>query len=322
MTPTRIEIAHPEGGVLSALNWHMTSPDHLNGSVEGLTAPPASAGSKAQAGQSEPRPLLVFSHATGFHSATYEPLFRRLCGHMDIIAPDARGHGYSSLNAHPHSLRSWKRYYGDLAHVVDSMDQPVFLAGHSIGGLCSLAVAASRPERVKGVIAMDPVMLDPSQGIPFRLLQWVGRSDRFPLAAGAKRRRAQFASLDEAYNTYRQRRSFATWPDEWLRAYVDGAFAPSGPDSVQLRCKPAWESRTFAMGECWPWRFVGSIKAPVSLLVAQKDTTCSLRSRRKARAIHPHWDIIELAGSTHFLPMEKTADVARIAIDFVKAHAG
>lgn len=301
MTPDRIEIAHPEGGFFSALRWRTAGADQ-----------------PAEVAVESDRPLLVFSHATGFHAATYVPLLSQLCAEMDIIAPDGRGHGMTTLQAHPHSLHSWKRYYSDLAHVVDSLQRPVFLAGHSIGGLCSLAVAASRPQAVRGVISMDPVMLDPTQGIPFRMLQLIGRSDRFPLAAGAKRRRAQFASTDEAFATYRQKRSFSSWPDEWLRAYVDGAFAPAGEGMVRLRCNPAWECRTFAMGECWPWRFIGSIKAPVSLLVAQRDTTCSLRSRRKAKALHPHWDIHEVAGTSHFLPMEKTGEIAQALREFVR----
>lgn len=294
MTPDRTEFGHPEGGHVSALQWKTAS--------KSVT----------------PRPLLLFSHATGFHAATYVPLLEKLAPHMDIVAADARGHGLTTLAARPEALRGWGRYYKDLEFLLDQQDRPAILAGHSIGGLCSLAVAASRPNRVRGVIAMDPVMLDPTQGLPFRMLQLIGRSDRFPLAAGAKRRRAQFASRDEAYENYRQKRSFSTWPDTWLRAYVDSAFAEQTEGGVRLRCDPAWESRTFAVGECWPWRFVPDIQAPVSLLLPQRDSTCSLRSRRKAARLQPAWHMHEIEGSTHFLPMEKTGDIAHHIIEFAQ----
>lgn len=262
-------------------------------------------------------PLLVFSHATGFHAATYRPLLDQLAHHMDIIAPDSRGHGESALSARPDDLKAWTRYYRDLEQVIHAQNRPVILAGHSIGGMCSLAVAARNPQQVRGVLAMDPVLLEPKQGLSMRVLQWLGRSDRFSLAAGAKRRRADFASAEQAFENYRTKRSFSTWPDEWLRAYTDHAFRPEG-DGVRLRCDPAWESRTFAMVEHWPWRFVKHIKSPVLILTAEHGSTCSESSRKRLKAMRPDWDIRVMPGTSHFLPMEKTADIARLASDFVK----
>lgn len=290
MTPEPIRFDHPEGGHIAALRWS--------------SAPSAN------------KPLLVFSHATGFHAATYQPLFERLVPHMDVLAADSRGHGLTCLPANPPALKAWTRYYRDLAFLLDQIQGPVHLAGHSIGGLCSLAVASRRPDQVKGVLAMDPVMLDPQQGIPFRVLQWLGRSDRFSLAAGAKKRRAVFASVTEAFDTYRTRKSFASWPDEWLSAYVNGAFENT-QNGVELRCKPAWESRTFAMVEHWPWRFIPAVKQPVTLLLAEHGSTCSPKARLKAQAAQPDWTLRELPGSSHFLPMEQTDVVAQAIIQFV-----
>lgn len=290
MTPHSLQIPHPDGGHFAALRWTRDS--------------------------STPRPLLVFSHATGFNAATYRPLLDAVAEYVDVLAADARGHGQSTLSAQPTHLHAWTVYYRDLAHLIAQCDRPVYLAGHSIGGLCSLAVAARKPEWVKGVMAIDPVMLDPLQGLPVRVLQWLNRSDRHPLAAGAKRRRPEFASLADAFKTYRQRKSFADWSDEWLTAYVESAFRPIA-SGVRLRCEPAWESRTFAMVEHWPWRFIPRVQAPVSLVLAQYGSTCSPRSRKQVSRLQPAWKVDEWAGTSHFLPMEKTSQLAECLGRFI-----
>jgi pimeloyl-ACP methyl ester carboxylesterase len=266
------------------------------------------------------KPLLVFSHATGFNAATYLPLFGLLVDAMDIVALDSRGHGQSRLPCQPHTLTSWERYYQDLDVLLQQLGRPCFLAGHSIGGTCSLALAKRRADQVKGVVAMDPVFLDMRQGWSMRILKWLRRSDRFSLAAGAKRRKAVFPSAQDAYENYRQKRSFSSWPDHWLRAYTEAAFDKTA-DGVRLRCDPHWESRTFAMVEHAPWRHLKDNPVPALFLLAEKHSTCALRSQDMIRIRQPDWRLKVLPESSHFLPMEQTQQVAHQLVTFVKNHS-
>jgi pimeloyl-ACP methyl ester carboxylesterase len=51
-------------------------------------------------------------------------------------------------------------YYVDAGEALDAATacgRPVFVAGHSMGGLLALAVAANRPRDVRGLILLDPV---------------------------------------------------------------------------------------------------------------------------------------------------------------------
>ena len=265
-------------------------------------------------------PLMIFSHATGFHARTYLPLFEALAQHYRIVAPDARGHGFSTVEANPVALRSWRRYYDDLSFIINQFNEPVFLAGHSIGGMCSLVAAHRHPERIRGVFAIDPVLLDPLQGSVMKTLQVLGKNEGFSLATGAKRRRAEFADSNEAFESYRGKRSFSAWPEAWLRHYTQDAFKPSAgaadASRVTLRCRPEWESRTFSVVEAWPWTQLAKQGCPVKLLLAERGSTCGKRSQALLKTIRPHWSQTVVQGCTHFLPMENTALVAANMIDF------
>jgi pimeloyl-ACP methyl ester carboxylesterase len=290
---SRIAIPHPQGGEFSTV----------------------------QIGQHQAHlPLMIFSHATGFHASTYLPLFESLAPHYRIVAPDARGHGFTTVEANPQQLRSWQRYYDDLSFMLAQFNEPVVLAGHSIGGMCSLVAARRHAERVRGVFAIDPVLLDPLQGSVMRTLQVLGKNDGFSLAAGAKRRRAEFADIAQAFESYRGKRSFSAWPDLWLQHYTHEAFKPSNnvdnPCGVTLRCRPDWESRTFSVVEPWPWSKLANQDCPVKLLLAQRGSTCSANSQALLKRLKPRWSQTVIPDCTHFLPMEKTELVASHMLDF------
>src|SRR5699024_8014561 len=96
---------------------------------------------------------------------TYEPLLERLSTFSNVLAWDMRGHGASAAAGVPGSLHSWEIYYRDLAAVIDAADEPLWLAGHSVGAAVSLVAAARRPAKVRGLLLVEPVLLDPIQGL-------------------------------------------------------------------------------------------------------------------------------------------------------------
>src|SRR4029079_12712409 len=52
---------------------------------------------------------------------------------------------------------------------------PVFLVGHSLGGLVALRLALDQPELVAGLLLLDPSPLVPAMLIPAQLLRPIGR---------------------------------------------------------------------------------------------------------------------------------------------------
>ena len=262
--------------------------------------------------QSKARPTLHWAHATGFHGRLYHPLLDELATDVNVLAWDMRGHGASAGAANVSTFRGWDTYYRDMTALLDSQDEPVWLAGHSIGATTSIMAAARRPDKVLGLILAEPVIMDPVQGLKLGLAKLLRQSHRLSLAAGAARRRRVFDSHTAALDNYRGRGGFKTWPEAWLEAYVQHAFVPQD-DQVQLACSPEWESTTFAHTEHNPWPGIRRLRCPVIALAAERGSTFSPAARQRLQTLLPSAGVRVVEGTTHFLPMEQN-DTVRDAI--------
>lgn len=257
---------------------------------------------------------VVFLHANGFNALTYRSILGPLSAGMRILAVDQRGHGESRLAAKPEGRRSWKDFRDDLIGLLDALDQsPVVLSGHSMGGTVSLLAAAQRPEKVSSLVLFDPVMMPPLVAL-YAHAPWTSGHlwKRMPIAQGALRRRAAFDSREAAFKAYKGRGAFKTWPDTVIADYVAGGFVDRPDGKVELACAPEWEASSFAAQGHNPWGALRKIKAPVRILKAEKGSTCrgSVADLKRRK---PDLRIETIAGSTHFLPMERP-DLVRDAL--------
>lgn len=261
-------------------------------------------------------PHLHFAHATGFSALTYLDLFRRLNDRMNIDAWDMRGHGINRALATDVLYGGWETYYRDLCSFLATHHKPVWLAGHSIGATVSLAAARRYPEKVHGLILCDPVILPLKQRAMLQFAKWVGRSQSFGLAKGAKLRRHRFASQDEAWQNFRNKKAFGSWPDQWLRNYVASAFHEAST-GIEISCPPDWESLTFGHTEVSPWRHIEDIGKPIIVLAGESGSTFPSSEHRRFIDRVKHSEIRVLPGTTHFLPMEKPELVAEVILSTV-----
>lgn len=191
---------------------------------------------------------LVFLHATGFNGLAYQSLLGPIAEQNDvhIIALDLRGHGMTRLPDDPAILKNWNIVRDDVLAFFDRyIDGPIALAGHSFGAGVSLMAGAIGSDKIKSVIAFDPVTL-PLFMRNFMKLS-AGRNfakTRFSLARNAGKRRALFESKDAVFARYHGRGPFKNTPDIVLRDYIDGGFKDA-PGGVKLSCAPAWEQAVF-----------------------------------------------------------------------------
>lgn len=250
-------------------------------------------------------PTLVFLHATGFHALTYRALLAPLAGGVRILAPDQRGHGHSTLAADPALMTGWTVYRDDLIRFLDGLDgRAVHLAGHSLGGVVAAMAAARRPELVRGLVLADPVFVPPGVHLMVRWASALGFGRWFgELSARAKRRRAFFAAREEARDAWRGRGAFRSWPEETFLDHVEGALLPLEGGGFRLACAPEWEAVSFRMTPAIVRAVAGKIRAPVTVLYAERGTAPASEARTFAR-LHGNTRLIRVPRTSHFLPME------------------
>ncbi|MBU6165915.1 MAG: alpha/beta hydrolase [Alphaproteobacteria bacterium] len=262
-------------------------------------------------------PPLHFAHATGMNAALYGRLLAPLAAEFAITASDARGHGQTGLDRDPAALTSWDEFADDLNRLLDALAAPGrwLLAGHSMGAAVSLLAAAARPDRVAGLVLIDPAML------PFDVAAAVrgGAEIPNPMADQAARRRPGFASRDEAWRAYHGRGVFRSWPDADLAAYLDGGLVESG-DGVVLACTPAYEAATFRAVSPRIELALAAIACPFILLAGEQGSTVR-DAELAAFAAHPAClAATRLPGTSHFLPLE-APDAVRAAIGHVSSSS-
>lgn len=243
-------------------------------------------------------PDMIFVHANGFNARTYRTLLEPLAGDRRILAPDLRGHGQSALPAPPLWRRSWADLRDDLLVIIDALPEtPLVLAGHSMGAVVALLAAGRRPDRVRSVVMLDPVIL-PRPAALAMSLPLIGRSARrYPLARNALRRRDRFESRQAAMDAYRGRGAFKGWPDAVLADYIADGFRDV-EGGVELACSPGWEASNYAAQGCDPWPVLRRPGRPVTILRAERGSTCSLEAGW-IRGV----EVSVVEGGTHFFPM-------------------
>jgi len=251
------------------------------------------------------RPTLFWAHATGFHGRLYQPILNEISESFNVIAWDMRGHGESAESKELKQFKSWDTYYQDLGKFLELENEAVYLAGHSVGGMTAFATAALFPQNIKGVLLVEPVMFDRRIGWSFGLAKLLGKGHKIHLASGAARRRNGFENKQQAFDNFRDKKAFRSWPDEWLSLYVEHGLQEKNGQLV-LSCRPEWESRSFAVSEHRPQRFMRAFpkEIPVHILVGEKDSTFFKRARPLMQRYVPHAEVKMIPDSSHFLPME------------------
>lgn len=94
----------------------------------------------------------VLVHGTGGTYTRWTPILPALETHFSVYAIDRRGRGESGdADTYAHA-----REFEDIAAVVDSIGEPVYLLGHSFGAICSLEAALLTPNLRKLILYEPP----------------------------------------------------------------------------------------------------------------------------------------------------------------------
>ncbi|MDH1336215.1 alpha/beta hydrolase [Comamonas thiooxydans] len=163
---------------------------------------------------------VVFAHANSFPIGTYRLLFS-LLRQRGIEAGGVQRFGHDPkrpvTNHWPHLVDELIEY---IEQQVERHGQPVYLVGHSLGGILSFQAASKRPDLARGVLLIDSPLLGGWKA------NAVGLAKQTQIVASvspgkiSQRRRTTWASNEEALEYFRGKKAFAQWHPQVLQDYV------------------------------------------------------------------------------------------------------
>jgi lipase len=249
---------------------------------------------------------VLFIHATGFHARLWDAVIDLLPG-VHAYAVDVRGHGLSEKPAPPYS---WLTTADDVAALCAALGiRSALGVGHSMGGYTLTYAQAHHPHLFRALLLIDPVI--------FSETYYVGALQGEHFAA---RRRADWTSPDEMYDSFKLRKPFNQWQPRVLRDYVDYGLLPTMGGGFALACPPEIESSLYMhSAEVSIYPEIAQIEVPVTVLRAK--IISSADSTAMDFSVSPtvpdlanrfqHGTDVHMPEHSHFIPMESPEVVAK-----------
>ena len=230
---------------------------------------------------------LVLLHGFPLDHHLWDEVVPLLEDTFDLIIPDLRGFGESSMGDSPDDLDT---YASDIAGLLDYLGiQQAAIAGHSMGGYIALAFVRLYPERVRGLgLVASQVLAD----TPER------REGRYKSAADVAEN--GIGSVVDTMTT-----KFT--PDERLQVYAHQSMERQQPAAYTRALRAMAERR-----DSTP--LLSTFNFPVVIVHGDADALVPIDRAREVKEALPQAHLVEIRGAGH-MPMmedrEKTAQALK-----------
>jgi pimeloyl-ACP methyl ester carboxylesterase len=242
---------------------------------------------------------IVLVHGFGESLVTWRSVFTRLADSADVVALDLPGHGLSSKPASGYATDSLA---ADLIEALDALGiERAVLVGHSLGGAIAAATALRAPERVAGLVLIDPAISVARSMLPDSLAQPTGPGDAVRHAiAEYEAQRSRFTSVHDP---------------GWLRE-SDTALAYLPALDPAYRPALAATLREFDFRYLTPER-AARLRMPVLLIWGQFDPLLPVENGRRLAALLPRARLVVVPRCWHRPQVERPDTVARLIARFL-----
>jgi len=247
-------------------------------------------------------PPLIMLHSAGLGAWMWQPVAAALRPRYHVYAPELRGHGDS---AKPEGGYDFPSFAADLEAVLEALEvEAAFGLGHSAGAVVLAAHAGLYPGRSRRLLLIEPPLHPraPDSGFP----------EPGAMAERALKRKPGFPSAQAMFDSLRPRPPFDSWREDVLRLYCEEGTEAAEGGGVMLKCPPACEARIYTAAAAFDGRAaLASLALPLLLLWGESGFG---GDQALAPARLPAQATVEvIAGTSHFVPMEKPEAVAAAA---------
>ncbi|HKI99779.1 MAG TPA: alpha/beta hydrolase [bacterium] len=253
-------------------------------------------------GAESPRlPELLFSPGNGFPMQVYRPALEGLPADAVVHAINHRGHGGSEV---PGQLSDWDGLLADLrAYVEQRMHAPVILAGHSMGSMLALRLAAEAPALAAGLLLLEPPLHE-RRGKP--------RATRTPeheaFIERSRNRRDTWASREEAAAWFAGSVGYRQWSPEARAAFVAEGLVEAPDGSVRLATPPWLEAALYeTVPQQTVYQWAEQVRCPTVLLRGLESWAAPAEVMEDLADALPVAVVLPVPG-THTFPMEHPAE--------------
>ncbi len=241
------------------------------------------------------KPPVVLLHGLTGSGVCWSPVARTLEAEFDVVMPDARGHGDSSVP--PNGYR-YEDFAGDVVDFIQSLGlvAPVLL-GHSMGGMTAALVASQMGAALGGVVLADPTFLRPEQ-----------QREVYESDAVEQHRRLLSSDREEALAQVRVRHPYRS--AEIIELATEARLkTPIAVFDVLTPPNPDYQ------------RLVSAIPVPILLVIADHGVV-SLETARELQTLNPHLRVTQIQDAGHGLQYDQPERFAAVVRSFLRSIAG
>ncbi len=244
-------------------------------------------------------PLVLLLHSSGSSGRQWDTLVRGVQDRFRLQAIDLHGHGGTAAWLGDHTLR-----LEDDAALVEPLLQArggVHLVGHSYGGALALKLAALYPDRVKSVVAFEPVL--------FRTL-----FDYSPRDVSSKEVLVAAASIRHWLELGHVERSAERFVDFWSGPGSWSSLPPSHRQVIAARMPSIVAHFRALFADTLTRETLSGLRMPMLCLTGEKTRSTTRRLGELLRCWMPRATHATLTGMGHMGPVTHPTQVAsRIA---------
>lgn len=248
-------------------------------------------------------PQVLLLHSGGASHRQWKQLVGQMGSRWRVLAPDMIGYGATPMPAHAPTLAD---EIGLLSALLNTLDGPMHVVGHSYGGAMALELARARPERIASLSLYEPVT--------FALLRDSDRQEAWREIAGLAKRHIALVEQGDAESA--------------AHAFIDYWIGKKGA----LRAMPMPQQQ-YVIGTMakltaeWTMMFntdpgphdYHALTMPV-LLLCGSETTLAARGvaaeLRQRLPVPPRFQ--ELPGLGHMAPLMQPDVVNAVLLDFLE----
>jgi len=266
------------------------------------------------------KPLIHFAHANGIPSAVYEKLFSALRDDFDIVTLPLIG-----VNPQYPVTDHWTHLRDQVIdsiqrHAIDENYQPrpVIALGHSLGGLLSFLAAYQIPHLMKGLVMMDPPLINGWPSFVMHIAKNLAPAEydkRTPAALSA-RRRDHWESREQAASLLRPKGLFAAFDQDCFDDYIRYGLTDDPKGGVTLTIPKAVEVEIFRTNPSLFWLTPRHAPDVPAHLIAAEDAPSYKRGfpQRLQRQLGVPYSV---SPGGHMFPLERPIETAERVRDVI-----